>query len=158
MLRLKERPSVFKSESARLKRISRYALDSDCYQKHAAACVKGGRILSVGINKNTAPGRQWLDGVPCSEHAEVAALRQIKDTRGVTLYVSRVRKDGSSGYSRPCANCQKYIAESGIKKVVYTDDNTFAANEDLAFTRNYNSLNEDAYAARKGVINVGNVR
>lgn len=112
---------------------------SDCYQKHAAACFKGGRLLSVGVNKNTAPGRQWIDDMPCSEHAEVAAIRQLKNTAGVTLYVARVRKDGSSGFSRPCVNCQKYIAASGIKKVIYTDDKTFAPDEELSFTRNFDN-------------------
>lgn len=48
-----------------------------------------------------------------------------------------MRKDGSSGFSKPCSNCRKYIAASGIKKVVYTDDNTFGADEELAFNRSF---------------------
>lgn len=82
-------------------------------------------MLSIGVNKNTMPNRHWIDGVPCSEHAEVAALRQIKDPRGVTLYVVRVRPDGTSGLSRPCPQCAKYISELGIKKVIYSVDDSF---------------------------------
>ena len=55
----------------------------------------------------------------------MAALRQIKDPRGVTLYVVRVRPDGSSGLSRPCPQCAKYISGLGIKKVIYSVDDSF---------------------------------
>jgi len=88
--------------------------------------------MSIGVNKNTAPGRQWIDNVPCSEHAEVAALRQIKDPRGVTLYVVRVRPDGSSGLSKPCPACAEYISRMGIKKVVYSVEDTFESDNELA--------------------------
>lgn len=81
--------------------------------------------MSIGVNKNRAPGRAWIDNEPCSEHAEVAALRQIKNPRGITLYVVRVRTDGSSGLSKPCAACAEYISKMGIKKVVYSVEDTF---------------------------------
>lgn len=55
----------------------------------------------------------------------IAALRQIKDTKGVKLYVIRVRSDGSSGLSHPCPSCSAYIEEMGIKKVVYSTEDTF---------------------------------
>lgn len=88
--------------------------------------------MSIGVNKNTAPGRAWIDNVPCSEHAEVAALRQIKNPRGITLYVVRVRTDGSSGLSKPCAACAEYISKMGIKKVIYSVEDTFEADPELA--------------------------
>ena len=126
---LKERPSASSKECARLLRLAKYAKNSRCKHKHVAACFKGGNVLSIGVNKNTMPNRKWIDGTPCSEHAEVAALRQIKDTRGVTLYVLRVRKDGSSGLSKPCSRCADYIAKSGIKKVIYSVEDSFDSSE-----------------------------
>ena len=125
--RLKSRPPVSAKERAELRRLSRYVKKKDiqCRSKHVAACVKGGNILSIGVNKNTMPGREWIDNIPCSEHAEIAALRQIKDTKGVKLYVIRVRSDGSSGLSHPCPSCSAYIEEMGIKKVVYSTEDTF---------------------------------
>lgn len=57
-----------------------------------------------------------------SIHAEVDALRGIhpENARGATVYVSRVLRDGSIGYSRPCPACEKYLVSLGIKRVVYT--------------------------------------
>lgn len=106
----------------RLKRLIPFAQKSNCYHKHAAAVVKGGRILSVGYNKNRNPGRAWEDNKPCSEHAEVAALRQIKDASGVTVYVMRISRNGTLGLSAPCTACKKYIKSRGVKKVIYSND------------------------------------
>lgn len=80
--------------------------------------------MSVGYNKNRQPGQAWVNGVPCSEHAEVAALRQIKDSdiSKVTVYVMRIRRDGHLGMSAPCNACQKYLDLRGVKKVIYSDD------------------------------------
>lgn len=110
------------TEHARLKKISRKAIHSKCKQKHAAACFKGGNLLSVGINKNRDPYRGFIPDQPCSEHAEVAALRQVQDTKGVVLYVARVMNEDKSrlGLSKPCEKCAKYIAARGVKKVIYS--------------------------------------
>lgn len=127
MLNLKARPPVSLKERSELYRLARYVKikDIQCRSKHVAACVKGGNILSIGVNKNTMPGRAWEDNVPCSEHAEIAALRQIRDFKGVTLYVIRVRSDGSSGFSHPCEACSEYISQLGVKKVIYSTEDTF---------------------------------
>lgn len=138
---LKQRPAMFINECDRFRIIAKHALDSCCYHKHVAACFKGGNLLSVGINKNTAPGRKWIAGVKCSEHAEVAAIRQLNDTKGVTLYVCRVRPDGSSGLSKPCKDCQEYIKNTDIKKVIYTIEDTFEASDELSYSRMYDRKN-----------------
>lgn len=110
------------TEHARLKKISQKARNSKCKQKHAAACFKGGNMLSIGINKNRDPYRGFIPNEPCSEHAEVAALRQVQDTKGVVLYVARItNKDYDClSLSKPCERCAEYIASRGVKKVIYS--------------------------------------
>lgn len=51
-------------------------------------------------------------------HAEYKALK--KCDFGATLFVARVKSDGSYGMSRPCPNCSKVIITKGVKKVYYT--------------------------------------
>ena len=51
--------------------------------------------------------------------AERRALAGISDARGATLFVARVRKNGSLGISRPCDRCVSAMNEAGINKVVY---------------------------------------
>lgn len=105
-----------------MKRLIPYAEKSNCYHKHAAAVFKGGSMLSVGFNKNRKPGAAWENDKPCSEHAEVAALRQIRDATGVTVYVMRINRSGKLGLSAPCPACKEYIKSRGVKKVIYSDD------------------------------------
>lgn len=65
-----------------------------------------------------------------SLHAEIHATVGLhpEKLRGSRLYVVRVRRDGSQGSARPCANCQREIKEKGIVKIYYSlDDEGFAA-------------------------------
>lgn len=98
---------------------------STCKQQHGAIIIKGGSVLSVGINRNknnpTFVGeatKNW------SVHAEAAAIRACKgaDLRNATIYVARINNSGKPMMSKPCLKCEKAIREAGIKKVVYTID------------------------------------
>lgn len=77
--------------------------DSD-FHKLAALVVRGGAVVSSGVNLSRQ-GR-------CAERR---ALRPNQDFEGCTLYV--VRANGR--ISKPCKNCMKAINESGVKWVVY---------------------------------------
>lgn len=91
--------------------------------KHGAVIVKGGRVISIGINKNrnhpTIVSSEHIK-THCSVHAEVDALRKVKNAKGATIYVARVNKRGQDRLSRPCDRCHKAIKDAGIRKVVYT--------------------------------------
>lgn len=56
-------------------------------------------------------------------HAEHATLNRAwrSDTEGCTLFVARVRKDGSLGMAKPCKLCMERLVEAGIKKVTYSN-------------------------------------
>lgn len=91
--------------------------------KHGAVVVKGGSVISVGINKNrnhpTVVSSEHIK-THCSVHAEVDALRKVKNPKGSTIYVARVNKRGQDRLSRPCDRCNDLIKKSGVRKVVYT--------------------------------------
>ena len=80
--------------------------------RHCAIVVRGGAILSVGVNAG-------------STHAEVAALEQLawSERRGTTVYSLRIRKDGSLAMGKPCVRCMAYMREYGVKKIVYSLSN-----------------------------------
>lgn len=98
---------------------------STCKQQHGAIIIKGGSVLSVGVNCNkndpTFIGeatKNW------SVHAEIAALRVLKDTnlKNATIYIARINKRGKPMMSKPCPKCEKAIKNAGITKIVYTID------------------------------------
>lgn len=92
-----------------------------------AVITKGGRVLSTGINERKYTkrnGRSWP-----SIHAEEAAILKIlkepngqRKLIGATIYVSRIKKDGTPGLAKPCKDCQALINAVGIKRVFYTED------------------------------------
>jgi len=99
------------------------AKSSSCNQRHGAVIVKGGSVISTGINKfrnNPENIPTNLVKTSCSVHAEVDAIRKVKDIKGATIYVARVNKAGQGVLSRPCDNCFEEIQKAGIRKVVHT--------------------------------------
>lgn len=61
-------------------------------------------------------------------HAEQAAIIKAlnaglqNDLVGSYLYVTRIKKDGSTAMALPCPTCQELIISVGIKRVFYTTD------------------------------------
>lgn len=90
-------------------------------QRHGAVVVKGGRVLSIGINKWKNNPENVVGYGKCSVHAEADAISRVKNPRGATIYVARVNNQGHPRLSRPCDGCATMIREVGISKVIYTD-------------------------------------
>jgi deoxycytidylate deaminase len=91
--------------------------------KHGSVIVKGGRVISTGVNKERSHPRIVSSEhikQHCSVHAEVDAIKRAKDVTGATIYVARVNRRGEQRDSRPCNRCYEAIKNSGIKKIVYT--------------------------------------
>lgn len=91
--------------------------------KHGSVIVKGGRVISTGINKERShPMIVSAEHIKdhCSVHAEVDAIKKAKNVSGATIYVARVNKRGEHRESRPCKSCYETIKNSKIKKIVYT--------------------------------------
>jgi pyrimidine deaminase RibD-like protein len=82
------------------------------HYRHCAMVVRGGAILSVGVNNKVL-------------HAEIAALEELtwserKDTMVISL---RIRKDGSLAMGKPCWKCMAYMRQYGVKKIMYSLSN-----------------------------------
>lgn len=91
--------------------------------KHGSVIVKGGRVISTGVNKERShPRIVSTEHIKdhCSVHAEIDAIKKAKDVSGATIYVARVNKRGQHRDSRPCSRCYEAIRNNGIKKIVYT--------------------------------------
>lgn len=112
-----------------LKRAETEAERSTYEPYRIGACVaRGSCVLSVGHNQIRFRGKgQRFTNYPESYHAErVACSRLSKESlQGTTLYIFRKRKDGSSGYSKPCKHCMQLIQSVGIKRVVYSTETGF---------------------------------
>ena len=100
-----------------------------------AVLIYKGKVMSIGWNSNkTSPLQKDLNRlrdipVDCGEahhtlHAEVSCLTKAKDLDidwgRASLFICRIKKDGSRGLSRPCSGCQALIRNMGIKNVYYT--------------------------------------
>lgn len=59
-----------------------------------------------------------------SIHAEFDALlhanRVIKSLRGPSIYVHRIRKDGTPGLAKPCKYCATMLSWAGITDIHYS--------------------------------------
>ena len=118
-------PVLSKKQRSFLNFAVRIAETSELNQQHGAVIVRGGSVLSFGVNKwrnksiNPPTSDEYNPNL--SYHAEVDAINHANsDLRGATIYVARIGKDGTHRLSRPCMRCTKALKKAGIKKVVYT--------------------------------------
>lgn len=93
--------------------------------RHGAVIVKGGRVISTGINKMKNHPSVFDDDVDLIKssahvHAEIDAIKKVSDLRGAKIYIARVNKNGQTGLSRPCDKCYKNITAAGITRIIYT--------------------------------------
>lgn len=105
-----------------LRRATRLARMGTCRTRHGAVIVKGGRLLSVGINVNrNSPQDKAVPPTEIAVHAEEAALRALGgEARGAKIYVARVLRNDQPALSRPCDRCYEAIVAAGIKEIIYT--------------------------------------
>ena len=92
--------------------------------KHGCAVFKNGKIIQSGRNqfcdmnrvKHFKSNRIW------SIHAEMNALGGLPKhmTRGASLAVVRVTKNGDLTCSKPCVICMTLIKSAGIKNLIYS--------------------------------------
>lgn len=112
---------------------------SPCRQRHAAAIVHHGKIVSIGANRDTTHPFQHRFAVNKKAiyiHAELDAINKAlksglahAELSNSSLYVLRLKYSGQDkhslvrGLSKPCTNgCQQAIAAFDIRKVFYTTD------------------------------------
>jgi len=108
------------SDTSFLSAAAKIALTSEYRFRMAAMIVKSGRVLggdtnSPKISPDTPPKR-------VSTHAEIRAIKGVKNTEGATMYVARLSAEGSTALSKPCVWCLQHIIDAGISRIVYTDN------------------------------------
>lgn len=122
------RDALSRKQTLLMNRTLHYAAKSKCHQQHGAIVVKSGRVVGSSCNKNINNPAHFCNDLfneyreYISLHAEVAALRNVSPdvARGSTVYVGRLLKNGTPGFSRPCSECEKFLNSLGVKRVVYT--------------------------------------
>jgi len=91
-----------------------------------AVLIKGGRILSSGYNQtrySKLSARNQYESIHAEEACIIKLLRKpngLQMLAGATIYITRIKKDGSTGLAKPCKTCQDLINSVGIKKIVHT--------------------------------------
>jgi deoxycytidylate deaminase len=108
-------------------------------EKMAAAIVYRNRIISVGINSmksHPLAAKFSKNEHAIFLHAEVAAIKNalrelnVDEIARCDIYIARVKKEKPFsnkyvwGLAAPCCGCQRAIAEFGLRKVVYTTNET----------------------------------
>lgn len=95
-----------------------------------AVAVCSSRLLGSGVNvsKNRSSQVRWSR---VSRHAE-AVLASKVELEGATVYVARVRKDGSDGCARPCMYCLRLLGDRRVRTVVWTAGSGLVGIERLA--------------------------
>jgi hypothetical protein len=68
---------------------------------------------------STLSARSQYGRTPAA-HAEARVVK--KTDVGATVFVSRVRKDGSFGLAKPCPSCVSILQARGVEKCYYTID------------------------------------
>lgn len=92
-----------------------------------AVLAKGTQVLGQGMNNDRThprmqrfnPNKSYTPGL----HAEVHACMGLPDEtlEGADLYVVRVTKKGKMAMAMPCEICRKFIRESKIKRVFFSN-------------------------------------
>lgn len=103
---------------------ARIAQNSTMTHKLGAVLVKGGSVINVGFNQSSTHRFARKFGKHYTRHAELNCILGISrhKTTGATVYVIRVKKDGSYGMSKPCSICKDVLKFVGIKRVYYTNN------------------------------------
>lgn len=110
------------SKDERWMRVARKVAECSSHDRYlfSSVLVRGGNVLSVGVNKHGKPkGRPHRENL--NLHAEAHALCQlnIAAIRGATLYVYGRTIKGNDVLSKPCSSCEKFIIKCNLFKVVY---------------------------------------
>lgn len=100
--------------------------NSGCSYNMVCLWAKGNNRL-YGYNKLTRAASTFHDHFPevCGQHAEVHLLSRFSSLSGGTLYIAGTRETSKAFMSntRPCKFCMPEITKTGIRFLVYFQDN-----------------------------------
>lgn len=108
----------------KFQKFGRKLLKLSTHPKYRMSClmVKGGNIISVGINKVGSPP-PYVKRLHKNMglHCEVDCLAGIskKASRGATIYIFGETVKGNNILTQPCFSCYSFIVLSQIKRIVF---------------------------------------
>lgn len=126
-----------------LRLAAKHAMNSNHHRfRLGAVVVKSRSVLSQGINiakksPETPPHRESI-------HAEVNALKGVKNPSGATMYVARLNSNNGLALAKPCEYCIQHLMNNGIDQVV------FSVNENEARSFCMSSINWKGYHIKNG--------
>lgn len=87
--------------------------------------VKGGRLISVGINKDQSAPKIYArpDRPNMNLHSEISACHNIdrRELKNATAYIGGISKTGGKILTKPCRMCYSWLQTMGIKRIVFID-------------------------------------
>lgn len=113
---------ISNQDKRHIQRAIRLAALSTERQRHGCVVAKSGSVVSVGVNTfRNDPQNVETPKQQASYHAERNAIT-YKAVERTTVYVARIRKDGTPAYSAPCVYCLDELSAALVKRVVWTTD------------------------------------
>lgn len=92
--------------------------------KMAAICVRGGRIVGFGLNKDKDGSIKNKNYIARGHHAELDLILSLPKEvlKGSIIYVAGLTKSGIFCWSsKPCPSCQATLRSYGVKAAIYHD-------------------------------------
>ena len=96
------------------------------YKLAAAALDERGKVIAYGTNIRKTHPLQAHHAKSTNQpdkvflHAEIAALVKCR-SQPHSLFVIRVRGNGSLGMAKPCPICMSAILEAGVRTIIYSN-------------------------------------
>jgi tRNA(Arg) A34 adenosine deaminase TadA len=101
------------------------ASQSEHRTRHGSVLFKNGKIIQSGRNQFCGLERlkHFKNNRILSIHAEMNVIAGLPRsvTKGATIVIVRIKRDGTIANSKPCNICMSLIKSSGIKRVIWTD-------------------------------------
>jgi deoxycytidylate deaminase len=92
---------------------------------HVSFLVRGKRIESIGVNhmrKTHSLSRSYGQNIHSEVHSIIKYRGWNSNLTKCDMWNVRINRYDEVCNSRPCAPCQKIIADFGIRRTYYTDD------------------------------------
>ena len=105
------------------------ALQSEHTTRHGSVLFKNGKIIQSGRNHYCGMHRlrHFTNKRIWSLHAEMDVIAGLPRTltKGATLVIVRITRKGTIANSKPCCICMSLIRRSGIKNIIYSQDDVY---------------------------------
>ncbi len=98
---------------------------SDHHQHMVGAVIMiKNKPVAIGYNQMKTHPKAGVQRI----HAELSAIMSVRNKnllRGSSILIVRKNRSGLIGLARPCTNCQRILAQYGIKEYIYTTNDGY---------------------------------